>query len=389
MVQTTLGHYHPPRLMNLAKSCQLEGFEFDNIELSGSLSTYPWFQTATHGEFSNISLFPNQQLENIPAEEMWSKLRTTLERIKPTVVILMGYSLKIMRQAQEWCKHNRIATVLISDSNYFDKKRYLPFEFIKYLFVHKMDAAFVAGQTGRAYIMKLGIPQERIAFGCDVVDVQAISKQAGLNRERMEQIRQKWNLPENYFLFVGRLVPEKNVLGLLEAFEKYLRDDKSGNACHLVICGAGIEQEKIERYLNTFPVEDRARIHLYGFIGPNDIVDFFSGASTFILPSISEPWGLVVNEAMACSLPVIVSNRSGSAYNLVQEGENGWIVDPLDPGMMTRVMNEAANLDPQQRAAYGDKSRTLINDWDLDRYSKGVIESSKMAIAHARKKYRG
>lgn len=389
MVQTTLGHYHPPRLINLAKTCQREGHEFHNIELSGSISTYPWFQAAAQGEFSNISLFPDRQLENIPAEEMWSKLRATLEGMKLDVAILMGYSLPVLRQAQAWCEHNRIATVLISDSNYFDKKRFFPFEFLKYLFVHKADAAFVAGQTARDYMIKLGIPKERIAFGCDVVDVQAISRQAGLNRERIQQVRQKWSLPEHYFLFVGRLVPEKNVLGLLEAYEKYLHDDKSENAWHLVICGAGTEQEKIEAYLNNVPAEDRVKVHLSGFIGPNEIVDFYSGASTFILPSLSEPWGLVVNEAMACSLPVIVSNRCGSAFSLVQEGENGWIIDPLDPVMMASVMKKAANMDPEQRAAYGKRSRALINDWDLDLYSRGVIESSKLALAHARKKYKG
>jgi glycosyltransferase involved in cell wall biosynthesis len=388
-VQATLGHYHLPRMLTLTSCCQDAGFVLDNIELSGSMSAYPWFQTAEYKGFSNISLFPESQFETIHPKDLWLALKICLEKLNPDLVFLLGYSLSVMRKALNWCKIKKIPTVLISDSNRFDKKRYALLEFLKSLSVRRFDAAFVAGQSSSAYIQSLGMPKARVATGYDVVDVQSISNQAQCNRESINQIRENLNLPSKFFLFVGRLIPEKNVIRLLAAFEKFLQLNGSNGAWHLVICGSGPEQEKINNVLHNLPLEHQCKIHLYGHVEPKNIVDFFSVASFFILPSISESWGLVVNEAMACSLPVIVSNRAGSSFDLVLDGENGWIIDPFDIDGMAQVLNRAANMDEKMREEFGRKSRALINDWDLDRYCRGVIESSRMATDHAGKKFGG
>lgn len=388
-VQTTLGHYHIPRMLTLAQYCRDAGFVFDNIELAGSINAYPWFQTTEYSGFSNISLFPDGQLETIPRKRMWLALKDCLERLSPDVVFLAGYSLGVMRDALGWCERKRIPTVLISDSNQFDKKRYAPIEFMKRLIVKRFDAAFVAGQSSSRYIQNLGIPKERIVPGCDVVNIQGIAGQAQCNRENINQIREKWKLPSKYFLFVGRLIPEKNVFRLLMAFENFLQHNEAKDGWHLVMCGSGPDQEKIDHIIGRLPLEHQSRIHSYGYVEPGSIVDFFSGASFFILPSVSEAWGLVVNEAMACSLPLILSNRAGSSYDLVSEGENGWIIDPFDTNRMAQVLNCASNMDEEMREEFGRKSKALINDWDLDRFCRGVIESSGIAMSHAKDKFKG
>lgn len=388
-VQSTLGHYDIPRLLMLAQYCRESGFVFDNIELAGSINDYPWFQTTEYSGFSNISLFPDSQFETISQKELWSALKDCLEKLHPDVVFLAGYSLSVMRNAFVWCKRKRIATVLISDSNQFDRKRYVPLEFMKSLIVKRFDAAFVAGKSSSAYIQKLGIPKERIVPGCDVVDIQAISGQAQCNQEDINQIREKWNLPSRYFLFVGRLIPEKNVVRLLMAFEKFLQRNEASDDWHLVLCGSGPEQEEIDHTVKSLPFEFQCRIHSYGYVEPKNVVDFFSGASFFVLPSVSETWGLVVNEAMACGLPLIVSNRAGSSYDLLCEGENGWIIDPFDIDRMAQVLTDAANMEETRREDLGRRSRALISDWGLDRFCRGVVESSRIAMNQAMKKSRG
>ncbi|HSL42299.1 MAG TPA: glycosyltransferase family 4 protein [Anaerolineales bacterium] len=388
-VQTTLGHYEHARLLDLAQYCQGEGFAFLNIELSGSIRDYPWFRTTVQQGYSNLSLFPSDKLDEIPEKKLWRALKDCLEKLEPDVVFLAGYSLSILRKAKIWCERRKIATVLISDSNEFDKRRYTPVEFLKSLFVRRFDAAFVAGQSSSVYIQHLGIPKERIAFGCDVVDVKKLAEQAVCSRKHIFEIRQRWNLPLNYFLFVGRMIPEKNIIGLLAAFEQFLRKKESNGEWHLVICGAGGQEKEIEVFLKNLSSEDQSIIHLPGFVEPDRLVDFYSAASYLVLPSISETWGLVVNEAMACSLPVIVSKRAGSSFDLVREGENGWTIDPFDTEMMSNVLGNAANMDERTREKFGQKSRALITNWDLDLFSRGVVESSRMALAHAQHKYRG
>jgi 1,2-diacylglycerol 3-alpha-glucosyltransferase len=173
------------------------------------------------------------------------------------------------------------------------------------------------------------------------------------------------------------------------AYEKFLELNTANGDWHLVICGSGPEQEKIAQAVRSLPLEHQSRVHSYGYVEPGRIVDFFSAASFFILPSVSEAWGLVVNEAMACSLPLILSNRAGSSYDLVSEGENGWIIDPFDTNMMAQVLNCASNMEEKMREEFGRKSKALINDWDLDRFCRGVIESSRIAMTHAMEKFRG
>jgi glycosyltransferase involved in cell wall biosynthesis len=389
MLQSTLGHYHYPRLAALAKFCPTEGFTFENIELSGSEMAYPWFQTKTQDQFANYCLFPGDQLESIPETKLWSAIKDQLEKSNPNVLFILGYSLGVMRKSRYWCETKKIATVLMSDSNHFDKKRYKLFEYLKYMFVHKFDAAFVAGTSSSIYMQHLGIPQDRIAYGCDVVDVQAISAQALAHQESIDPIQKKYNLPPKYFLFVGRLIPEKNVPGLLCAFEKFMNGDTALDAWHLVICGSGSEEERVKSLIQKLPPAQQARIHLLGFVDPTGVIELLSGASCLILPSISEPWGLVVNEAMACGLPVIVSQKAGASFDLVRNAENGWTIDPFDTEQISKVLSAAASLDEPARQKLGCRGREIIGHWDLDRYSRGVVESSRMALAHVQNKYKG
>jgi glycosyltransferase involved in cell wall biosynthesis len=97
-------------------------------------------------------------------------------------------------------------------------------------------------------------------------------------------------------------------------------------------------------------------------------------ADAFILPSHSEPWGLVVNEAMSCALPVIVSRVAGCAQDLVQEGWNGYVVPPADSAQLSRAMARVLG-DSELRRQMGARSRQIIQQYSPRVWSEGIIKA--------------
>jgi 1,2-diacylglycerol 3-alpha-glucosyltransferase len=358
-------HYHYPRLQALSRHCENIGISFTNITLAGNTNIYRSLIENKEGKFHNITLFPGQNLEDISKDRTWSCLKMHLDLLQPQVIFLYGYSLDAFRRAKLWADHRKCATILISDSNYFDRSRNRILEYLKSMFVSRFDAAFVGGSNSSFYLQSLRIPKERIVPGYDVIDNEYFHLRSIANKLDIVETRRKWDLPDNYFLFVGRLLCEKNITGLLQAYYEYVeRLDSGTDPWSLIICGSGPEEGELLRQVNCLPKPLIRKILLYGLIRQPELIDFYSCASCFILPSITESWGLVVNEALACELPVIVSNRCGCWADLVVEGKNGWTFDPYNLPELANLMQTIHSLDPSQRRAMGQCAGRLSLDGD-------------------------
>ena len=116
-----------------------------------------------------------------------------------------------------------------------------------------------------------------------------------------------------------------------------------------------------------------------GFVQYPDLPRWYAEASCFVHASLIEPWGLVVNEAMAAGLPVIVSRTCGCAADLVQEGVNGWTFDPTDKLGLAELMRRIS-ASPEQAKLMGESSRRIIRDWGTERFAAGVLAATKSAL---------
>ena len=133
-----------------------------------------------------------------------------------------------------------------------------------------------------------------------------------------------------FFLSVCRFVPEKNLVRLIEAFARYRDQACPTGRWDLALCGDGPEAGLIEE---TIARSGHAEaIHRPGFLQADTLCRWYAHATAFVLPSLSEPWGLVVNEAASAGLPLLVSERAGCAATLVPEpeGTTGARFDPLE-----------------------------------------------------------
>jgi glycosyltransferase involved in cell wall biosynthesis len=167
-------------------------------------------------------------------------------------------------------------------------------------------------------------------------------------------------------LFSAKLVPRKDPFTLLRAFER-LRH-RAGAA--LVFMGDGELRPALESYVRDHAIPD---VHFLGFINQSDIPRHYAMSDVFVLPSTYEPRGAVINEAMACGLPVIVTDRCGSIGDIVAEGENAFVYPAGDDARLAEQLDALAG-DPALRERMGERSRAIIAEWSYARGVEGVKE---------------
>jgi glycosyltransferase involved in cell wall biosynthesis len=173
-------------------------------------------------------------------------------------------------------------------------------------------------------------------------------------------------------LFVGKLSPKKDPMTLLEAFRRV----RSSSPCQLLIVGDGPLKEEMRRQIASADVPD---VVFAGFLNRSEIAEAFVAADIFCLPSLlHETWGIVVNEAMNFSLPVVASDKVGCARDLVQPGKNGLVVAAGNAHALEEALADLV-VDPEQRREYGNKSLELISAWHYGLAADGIVAASRAA----------
>jgi glycosyltransferase involved in cell wall biosynthesis len=220
------------------------------------------------------------------------------------------------------------------------------------------------------------MPKDAIFPGYDAVDNDYFAKRSAVTRAEAERLRSELDLPRAFFLASSRFVPRKNLSRLVEAFSRY-RARAGQQGWELVLLGSGMLAARIEAQVRELGVAGAVR--LPGFVQYEALPRYYGLASAFVHASTSEQWGLVVNEAMASGLPVIVSHRCGCAPDLVKPGVNGFTFDPEDVDELAGLMHRVAAMADAQRHAMGEASRQIIADWGPDRFAEGLIKAVDVA----------
>jgi len=319
----------------------------------------------------------DKPLEEALESQICDQLVILLNQLKPGAVVIAGYSEPAMRSAVIWGRKNKALTVLMSDSHYLDKSRIWLKEKIKGWWITKhFDAAFVSGSRASKYLEGLGFPRNFIWLGYDVVDNNYFIQKTIETTKVKEEICNKLGLPERYFLYVGRLSPEKNLIRLLDAYSLY-RGKINKNPWGLVIVGSGSQEEELKNHADKIGLND---IVWPGFKQYHELPHYYALASCFILLSISEPWGLVVNEAMACGLPILVSERCGCVPDLVFPGINGYTFDPNSVDdmafYMERISSEDVDIESMKEA-----SVKIVSNYNPETWAKALTDCMQVTMS--------
>jgi glycosyltransferase involved in cell wall biosynthesis len=346
------------------------------IELAMTDRTYERDPANDPGSFSKISLF--KQDEPFVPHLMRSRLNAALASAQPTIVAIPGWSTPLALLTLDWCVGNSIPVVLMSDSALEDMPRTRWKEHIKGLIVSACSAGLVAGKRHLEYLERLGMPNARVFCGYDVVDNTHFAIGAELARQRASIIRKRFGLPQHFFLASSRFVEKKNLFRLIEAYGQYWRINRA-QAWNLVLLGDGPLKKDVMRYIKKWQLNDQ--VLLPGFRQYAELPSFYGLAGAFVHASTTEQWGLVVNEAMAAGLPVLVSERCGCTPELVREGQNGYIFDPFNVGRLAKLLVEISG-DDVQRAIMSKESIRIISHWTPDMFGANLWLAVNKARDH-------
>jgi glycosyltransferase involved in cell wall biosynthesis len=341
-------------------------YEVHAIELAATQRLYQWQPVPSLAQCPLTTLFSGA-LEDAGFLRVAKSLWAVLNRVNPDVLLVPGYASAAILAAA-WAKRHGRVSILMSESNYNDHRRSQFREWIKSQLIQRLfDAATVGGKEALNYLCKLGMRESVISRFYDVVDNTFYGRGCDDLRRSPQPEQQSFPIP--YFLYVGRLAPEKNVATLLQAFAKYRC---RGGQAELIVVGDGALRHQLEAEAHLLGVANAT--HFPGHKTTDELLPFYAFAMALILPSTREPWGLVVNEAMASGLPVVVSNRCGCRCDLVRPGENGFLFSPTDAENLAQHLMLLTNLGQQERAALGQRSREIIAEYTPQAWVKSLAQ---------------
>ncbi|MBD2772380.1 glycosyltransferase family 4 protein [Iningainema tapete] len=369
-----IGSYHAARLKAAYQACQKLGWQFTAIQVTDDTLEHSWGDFTSTLEMPTITLLPIASTHN-PRNDTFSSVASKvlikhLTQLKPDAVLIPGWSFPVARAALKWCSQNQVIPILMSETNEHDSPRIWWREIYKSLLVRRYKAALSGGQKHKQYLIKLGMPNDAIFLGYDVVDNDLFSP------NKIKTLPNPCTKP--YFLAINRFLPKKNLFTLLSSYGEY-RQKVGARSWNLVLCGNGELQEKIEQYITELDLKDS--VYLPGFLKPDELLPYFAHASCFVHASTQEQWGLVVNEAMAAGLPVIVSNRCGCFEDLIIEGVNGFGFNPENSQQLTDLMLRIS-LKEENLHLMGQAAWEHIQKFSPNYFAQNLIQAVEYALAH-------
>jgi glycosyltransferase involved in cell wall biosynthesis len=284
-----------------------------------------------------------------------------LARVRPDVVVISGWSTFAAQAAIVWSRRHRVPYILLVESHDLGPRagwrRFVKGSVVPRI-VHRAANVLVVGSAARESVIARGARPDDVRIFANTVDIDAWSERAAGLRSRRDELRARDGFgPEDVVvLSVGRLVPEKGMDTLLRSAAA------TGDArLRVVLAGGGPDAGRLEALAD----EAGVALTIAGDLPQEALAEEYVRADVFALLSLHETWGVVVNEAAASGLPLLLSDRVGAARDLVSNGANGFVVPAEDVAAAAAALERLAG-DRQLREAAGAHSRKLVRDWGYE-----------------------
>lgn len=290
-----------------------------------------------------------------------------LKRGRFQTVVCFGYHHPTIWLALLWCRVTRTRVLLWSESTLQDNRSYRGIvEWFKRQLLQQFDSFVAAGTSQAGYLRHLGAHPEKIWIAPDAVDSDFFSSNSLIYRNKREETKQALNVEGLIVLYVGRLIDAKGIPELLEALGRVVMQ----NQATLFLVGDGPDRESYEQSCRA----RKLPVRFEGFRTQEELPLYYGVADVLVFPTHSDPWGLVLNEAMCSGLPVICSTAAGAAADLVRHGYNGFVYPPgQDEELSGHLLTLLA--DEQARNRMGSASREIIRAFSPQKMAEGFVEA--------------
>ncbi len=280
-------------------------------------------------------------------------------------VVIAGWAQPTMIMAMIACWVKRVPYVLHSESHALKPRGVLK-RVLRYLYpgfvIRQAQGYLVTGSRAAEYVTLLGGKRERIFVFPNTIDVDRYMQESQRLAKKKSYLRSELELPGQYnFLYVGRLVKVKGIEELVTAYAKL---SQQLHEWGLVVIGDGPLKNRLTNDIRTRKLQDR--ILMVPHVDSAELIRYYTASDLFILPSHDEPWGVVVNEAMACGLPLILSQKVGAAADLLENHGNGFDFTAGDDASLAEKMYHIAS-DTELRKHMAKRSGEIITAWSYKR----------------------
>jgi glycosyltransferase involved in cell wall biosynthesis len=309
-----------------------------------------------------------------------------LDRNRFDCLAIGGWSLMATQLAIAWARARGVPYLLISE-NHEREPRPAWVRVVKSLVLrHVIPQAaghLVTGSLAREHQLAYGGRADGIVVWPNTVDVEAFGRRADELRAGRDELRRELGAApgEVVVLQVSRLIPQKGTDVFVDAVAR--ARGRARTPLRAVLVGDG----ELGPSLRARAAELGLPLTLTGLRQGDNVIRAYAAADVFALLSRREPWGIVVNEAAASGLPLVLADRVGAAADLVVPGENGEVVPAENPEATGRVLAKLAD-DPELRERYGVRSRELVASWGYEPSVAAVAELVRKAVRDARSRRR-
>jgi glycosyltransferase involved in cell wall biosynthesis len=292
-----------------------------------------------------------------------------LRRFRPDAVVVGGWNQPSFWIAALYARLRRCALMIWVESTTRDaRSRSSLIQLARRAMVAAADGALVPGEAARSYVLGFGIPTDRVAIAPNAIDLSRFEGGLRAARTARDEIRARLGVEGVVVLSVGRYSWEKGHDVLVRA--------AAGHSWIVVCVGEGPERQALEALAGP-------NVRIEGYADFDALVDWYTAADIFVLPSRSDTWGMVLNEAAAAGLPLVASAVAGAAYDLIEDGVNGFRVSPEDPAALAEAISRLAD-DRDFRTAAGARTLELAESLTPARWAE-----STSALAGALARVRG
>jgi len=294
------------------------------------------------------------------------------------VVVIPGWSMPSSLAAAWTCRRHRVPYVIFSETNDLSPRAWWLRALKRVLLrpiVGGASAWLATGTMSRRYLERHGADPARIHRFANTPDIASLSARVEAARQRRAETRRELGIPESVPLaiFVGRLIGAKGAATLVAAQATL---EAGGSPLWTLVVGAGAEAESLRTRARELRI---CQLVFAGARKPSELPALWAAADLFVLPSLHEPWGVVVNEAMAAGLPVVLSDRVGAGPDLLVEGGTGRGFRAGDAGALAAVLVELANA-PETCSRMGTAAAARVREWGYDPSVAGFEHAVRDAV---------
>jgi glycosyltransferase involved in cell wall biosynthesis len=375
--------YYTPIFRALAKRCDLQVFFAHRQSAAGQ--AHAGFGVAFEWDIDLLSGYESRFLENVarhPSTDRFNGCDTPAIRREIAVgrfdaLVVPGWALRTYWQGVLAARKAGVTVLVRGDSQLGGHQRpwvKLSKRLVFAQVLRRFHGFLYVGQRNREYLMHYGVPPRRLFFSPHCIDNELFGSTSEAARRGVQQAAGAGQRPSR-ILFVGKLMARKRPVDVLRAAEMVNR--RSG-PLEVVFAGSG----ELEPELRRVAAETKVPTTFLGFVNQSELPAVYSSADVIVLPSnSSETWGLVINEAMACGVPAVVSEAVGCAPDLVESGVTGAIFADGDVAACARALESVLALDG---AAVRRRLAERMAIYSPARAADGIVEAALALAARTR-----